>query len=246
MAGQPSAPSINSITTLYDDSSSDVPPTPPPKSPGRTFGFPTRPSFSSFASTRQDSGGSLLRPRLSESQSTLNGSETIQHSTDDGESNRTLINSSSSITTTTSSETRKSKSSRFGFNVLRRPSKPQLHNDFISSIEIEPPLPIIHGNRFQASSTTSLQLQSGAKKGGRSRRLFFGPKKKDSNEQDNKEENKVGEGRLYELDDDFEKMDDIVDFSKATTKHRKVGLSLLNLVNKSRIYVRLLMRVTRG
>ncbi|KAF8975930.1 hypothetical protein BDQ17DRAFT_235004 [Cyathus striatus] len=126
-----------------------------------------------------------------------------------------------------------------------------------------PPLPIIHGNRFQASSTTSLQLQSGAKKGGRSRRLFFGPKKKDSNEQDNKEENKVGRGVYMNWMTISKKWTTLSTSARyllaalpsssvphrctpqATTKHRKVGLSLLNLVNKSRIYVRLLMRVTR-
>ncbi|TFK44092.1 hypothetical protein BDQ12DRAFT_701704 [Crucibulum laeve] len=86
----------------------DVPPTPPPKSPSRTFGFGSKNSLASLVSIRQGSTSSIRSRGPSESQTTLATQNGKRRSTDEADSTRTLLDSGSS---THSGELRKVKSS---------------------------------------------------------------------------------------------------------------------------------------
>ncbi|TFK44074.1 hypothetical protein BDQ12DRAFT_640483 [Crucibulum laeve] len=117
-----------------------TPPTPPPKSPTRTFGFAPKGSFSSLASMKQGSTSKSARP--SDSQSTLSvpDSSTVR-SADDGDSSRTLFSTSSSVSIASSE--RKTKSLNVFSKLKKRASKTHMRAESLESEHpsLRPPAP---------------------------------------------------------------------------------------------------------
>ncbi|EAU90953.2 adenylate cyclase [Coprinopsis cinerea okayama7 len=151
----------------------DIPPTPPPKSPLRSFNFP-KVSVSSIATTRNGSYSNGSRyPRHSESQSTLSIPPDNRRSVEgDGDSSRHNFYSGSS---SHSNEIRKSKSS-IGLNVLSklrgRPSKANLALSDSKSTDAsqhpslqppEPPLPSSSFMNLASANSSFLSLGKSAK-----------------------------------------------------------------------------------
>ncbi|KAF6744886.1 adenylate cyclase [Ephemerocybe angulata] len=202
-----------------------VPPTPLPKSPGRTFSFGPKSSVASLVSNRNGSGSHYGRSsRPSESQSTLSIPDPNRRSIDEYDSLRAHFTSGSSAQ---SFELRKSKSSltlNGVFGKLRsRASKPNIHADAAGQTTFEPshpslknpvpPLPatfmgVTSDNYSSSGSRISLPFKSGK-----------GKKKKDShpplppNPYDAGPSNHQRHPNL-DLDLDLNKMDGIVDFKR--------------------------------
>lgn len=202
-----------------------VPPTPLPKSPGRTFSFGPKSSVASLVSNRNGSGSHYGRSsRPSESQSTLSIPDPNRRSIDEYDSLRAPFTSGSSAQ---SFELRKSKSSltlNGVFGKLRsRASKPNIHADAAGQTTFEPshpslknpvpPLPatfmgVTSDNYSSSGSRISLPFKSGK-----------GKKKKDShpplppNPYDAGPSNHQRHPNL-DLDLDLNKMDGIVDFKR--------------------------------
>ncbi|KAG6865069.1 hypothetical protein C0991_005344 [Blastosporella zonata] len=141
----PSTLSVNGTATIAPW---DEPPTPPPKHPnGRSgFSFPSKASFSTFSTFRSGSSATLLRPRTSDSHSTLSTSEGggQRLSIEEAESRQRFNSTSSS--STLDAPLRKSKSSIL--SKLRSRSKSRLRADSGEgehpSLQKPPPIPDAH------------------------------------------------------------------------------------------------------
>lgn len=153
-------------------------PTPPPKqypigplqnpsSVSRGFGFPSKNSFASLVSLRQNSTSSVYRTsggssiRTSETQITLTVPEHKRRSADDSESSRGLFYSGSS---TNSGDVQKSKSSYNLFSKLKtRPSKTHLRSESEDSADhpsLRPPIPPIPQQRYPNPLFSSISSNS--------------------------------------------------------------------------------------
>ncbi|KAG6810688.1 hypothetical protein H0H92_010744 [Tricholoma furcatifolium] len=154
---QPRTPTTTTPTsapTIVD--AWDEPPTLPPKL-SRGFGFPSKASFSTFS--LRTSSSTLLRPRTSDSHSTLSTSEGHRLSADDDSVRERLPSTASSATATTTLDApsiRKSKSSIF--NRLRNSrSKSRLradsHDGEHPSLHKPPPIPDAQNALLSARAT---------------------------------------------------------------------------------------------
>ncbi|KAG6843520.1 hypothetical protein H0H87_003588, partial [Tephrocybe sp. NHM501043] len=144
--------SAGSINGMANIAPWDEPPTPPPK-PSRGFGFPSKPSFSTFNTFRTGSSSTLLRhPRTSDSHSTLSTSEGTHRlsSADDDLDHRGRYPSTSSTVLEAPPAVRKSKSSIFS-KLRSSRSKSRLRadsGDQHPSLHNPPPIPDAHNASF--------------------------------------------------------------------------------------------------
>ncbi|KAH9950582.1 hypothetical protein B0H21DRAFT_500034 [Amylocystis lapponica] len=158
------------------------PPTPPPKS--QRYGFPSKPSFSSFSLLRQPSTSNLSLSRPSETQS--------------------IHSVSSNADTVHTVESRKSKSSLSILNLMKKRSRSRLRSDVRFPDEPVPPLPTDRRSVYSLSMPPSPPPSSSRKDRGRLKKKSFNDVLSTSVPKN---------GPLYELDTDLDRMDGIIDVS---------------------------------